>query len=61
MVPQLHIHHVVRYRSDAAWPAPIWGKLPPRAYTQEELDELISKLKSALADQVAFAATHLSA
>ncbi len=54
-MPQLHIHHVVRYRSDAAWPAPIWGKLPPRAYTQEELDELISKLKSALADQVAFA------
>ena len=22
MVPQLHIHHVVRYKNDAAWPAP---------------------------------------
>jgi len=25
LVPQLHIHHIVRYRHDAAWPAPVWG------------------------------------
>ena len=26
LVPQLHIHHIVRYRTDKAWPAPVWGK-----------------------------------
>ena len=31
LVPQLHIHHVVRYRDDKAWPAPIWGKIPSPA------------------------------
>jgi diadenosine tetraphosphate (Ap4A) HIT family hydrolase len=25
LVPQLHIHHIVRYRSDEAWPGPVWG------------------------------------
>lgn len=32
MVPQLHVHHVARFSSDAAWPAPIWGKHPALAY-----------------------------
>jgi len=26
IVPQLHIHHIVRYKNDIAWPAPVWGK-----------------------------------
>ena len=25
MVPQLHLHHVVRQQDDAAWPGPVWG------------------------------------
>lgn len=37
MVPQLHIHHIVRYKDDPAWPAPIWGKLEPKAYSPEEI------------------------
>jgi diadenosine tetraphosphate (Ap4A) HIT family hydrolase len=44
MVPQLHIHHVVRYHSDAAWPSPVWGKLPVKAYTEEALKDIIYKL-----------------
>ena len=32
VVPQLHLHHIVRYRHDPAWPAPVWGKIPPRFY-----------------------------
>lgn len=32
MVPQLHVHHVARFSTDAAWPAPIWGKHPAKAY-----------------------------
>lgn len=25
MVPQLHVHHIVRFRHDCAWPKPVWG------------------------------------
>ena len=25
LVPQLHVHHIARYRSDIAWPGPVWG------------------------------------
>lgn len=32
MVAQLHVHHVARFSSDAAWPAPIWGKHPAQPY-----------------------------
>lgn len=35
-VPQLHVHHVVRYTRDPAWPAPVWGKAPPRPYYSAE-------------------------
>ncbi len=31
-VPQLHLHHVVRYRGDPAWPGPVWGAVSPRTY-----------------------------
>ncbi len=37
VVSQLHIHHVVRFQGDAAWPAPVWGKLPVQAYDSEAL------------------------
>ena len=39
MVPQLHLHHIVRHAGDPAWPAPVWGKLPPRPYTAVELEK----------------------
>ncbi len=48
MVPQLHIHHVVRYKSDKAWPAPIWGKFDAVPYSEEALIKTLSKIKSAL-------------
>jgi len=32
LVPQLHIHHVVRYQHDKSWPAPVWGKFNPQPY-----------------------------
>lgn len=43
-VSQLHIHHVVRYTSDKAWPAPIWGKFDTVRYTHKELELTKSKL-----------------
>ena len=33
VVPQLHIHHIARFTTDACWPAPVWGAVaasPPR-------------------------------
>ena len=50
LVPQLHIHHIVRYKNDAAWPAPVWGKLPAKAYTEEETTQVITRLKSGLSE-----------
>ena len=44
LVPQLHLHHVVRFRSDPVWPAPVWGKSLPVAYHKDELNRLIDKL-----------------
>lgn len=39
MVAQLHVHVVVRHRSDAAWPKPVWGEGNAEPY---DLDGLAS-------------------
>ncbi len=44
IVPQCHLHHVVRYHSDVAWPSPVWGKLPAKAYTEKALNDVFLKL-----------------
>jgi len=48
MVPQLHVHHIVRYQSDKAWPAPVWGKFSALPYANEQLAEQLAKLKARL-------------
>lgn len=37
MVPQLHLHHIGRFTSDIAWPAPVWGKVAAVPYSEPEL------------------------
>lgn len=44
LVPQLHLHHIVRYRSDLAWPAPVWGKTAAKPYSDEALTTRIEQL-----------------
>ena len=44
-VPQLHVHVIARRRSDAAWPRPVWGTVPPLAHDPEELKNFISALR----------------
>ncbi len=44
VVSQLHIHHVVRYQTDIAWPAPVWGAYPAKAYSESSLQERIASL-----------------
>lgn len=48
MVPQLHVHHIARYEEDAAWPAPVWGAVAAKSYTDEELEKRVTRLRSAL-------------
>jgi len=45
VVAQLHIHVVARRRGDAAWPKPIWGAGPARAYAPDALDQFIATLR----------------
>ena len=44
IVPQLHLHHIVRYQTDKAWPAPVWGKFAATPYTTQQRDFRISKV-----------------
>ncbi len=48
LVPQLHVHVIARYRSDPAWPAPVWGRVAARPYSPEALVERVQALRSAL-------------
>lgn len=50
MVPQLHIHHIARYQSDAAWPKPVWGVKSSQAYDAAELSALMTSLQALLAE-----------
>ena len=46
-VPQLHLHHIVRYMSDPAWPSPVWGKFSASPYTDHALIKITAKFKDA--------------
>lgn len=48
VVPQLHLHHIARYRSDPAWPAPVWGRLPAQPYEAALRDKRLAQLREAL-------------
>lgn len=36
VVPQLHVHHIARFKSDICWPAPVWGAVTALPYTTEQ-------------------------
>jgi len=48
MVPQLHLHHVVRFKTDAAWPGPVWGAVASEPYAQQLLIETADRIVTAL-------------
>ncbi len=48
MVPQLHLHHIVRFEGDPAWPGPVWGKQAPVPYGDQELANVIQRLQPVL-------------
>jgi diadenosine tetraphosphate (Ap4A) HIT family hydrolase len=50
VVPQLHVHHIVRYPADAAWPGPVWGRHAPQPYAAAERASRIAALRERLPD-----------
>ena len=52
IVAQLHIHHIVRYYSDSAWPAPVWGKFSAVPYTYAQMMERVSKVTARLSEKL---------
>ena len=54
VVPQLHVHHIVRYPADASWPGPVWGRHPPRPYGADERASVIAALRPQLPPDLAW-------
>lgn len=54
ITPQLHLHHIVRYRTDPAWPKPVWGQQPATPYTAMQRADLMLRLKRCLTRDVVF-------
>ncbi|WP_019530685.1 HIT domain-containing protein [Dasania marina] len=48
MVPQLHIHHIARFKADIAWPNPVWGFTSALPYGEQDLAARITGLTAEL-------------
>lgn len=48
VVPQLHVHVIARFRGDAAWPGPVWGRAPARPYDAAARQALVAALAARL-------------
>ena len=47
-VPQLHIHIIARYETDAAWPGPVWGVGQAEPYRPDQLQQRLIDLGATL-------------
>jgi diadenosine tetraphosphate (Ap4A) HIT family hydrolase len=43
VVPQLHVHVVGRFRSDPAWPGPVWGHGARKPYPAHAAAALVER------------------
>jgi diadenosine tetraphosphate (Ap4A) HIT family hydrolase len=48
LVPQLHVHVIARFETDAAWPGPVWGFEKPQPYFTSVLDHTVTSLRNLL-------------
>jgi len=48
VVAQLHVHVIARSHSDAAWPKPVWGVVPPAAYSPLMRNGLVGTFRRGL-------------
>ena len=54
LVPQLHLHHIVRYEKDKAWPSPVWGMFPGAPYSTQEIENIIERVRNRLGERLQF-------
>jgi len=48
VVPQLHLHHIARFKNDTCWPKPIWGQNPAIPYPIDKLKIFIDTIQKTL-------------
>jgi diadenosine tetraphosphate (Ap4A) HIT family hydrolase len=48
VVPQLHVHVIARYATDAAWPQPVWGRGEPVRYEPAARAARIAAVRDAM-------------
>lgn len=48
VVAQLHVHVIARFRGDAAWPAPVWGRVPAIPLDEARAATLAAGVKARL-------------
>jgi diadenosine tetraphosphate (Ap4A) HIT family hydrolase len=53
VVPQLHVHVIARFRTDPAWPQPVWGRGERTCYGDAAARERITALRGVLATMLA--------
>jgi diadenosine tetraphosphate (Ap4A) HIT family hydrolase len=46
-VPQLHVHIIARFRTDPAWPDPVWGKGEAEPYPADEREAVVARIAAA--------------
>lgn len=46
IVPQLHVHVIARFGTDAAWPGPVWGSGAAEPYAESDLEETRAHLRA---------------
>jgi diadenosine tetraphosphate (Ap4A) HIT family hydrolase len=51
VVPQLHIHHIARFKNDTCWPAPVWGAAAAIEYTETRINVIKQRLSIFFTEQ----------
>ena len=46
IVSQLHVHHIVRFKTDPVWPKPVWGNIAAVPYSSAQLKQTSTELKN---------------
>jgi len=48
VVSQLHIHVIGRFTNDPAWPNPVWGQLAANTYSEAQLVQQLTDIRTCL-------------
>lgn len=52
LVPQLHVHVIARYKQDACWPGPVWGRGEAEPYEPGEQPLWLPAFRASLPDHL---------